>query len=252
MDIGNALNSLQSVYRPQYNNSTSVEQIGGLVTSNEKVNKSKAEATNKTEEPVQLADNSLSKSEKSATKETANEPTNEEPTEKNNSQETLSKEDQAIVGELKKRDTEVRAHEQAHLSAAGGLAQGGANFSYESGPDGKKYAVGGEVSIDTSAVAGDPQATIIKAQKIRSAANAPADPSSQDRSVAAQASRMVAQAQTELSQQTREKKSAEVSEKQPENNLKNDQNEKNIQDTYQKIQNAQVLSSEKNFVDFFI
>lgn len=66
------------------------------------------------------------------------------------------------------RDREVRAHEQAHMAAAGAYSRGG--------PDNRQYAVGGEVQIDTSAVSGDPEATIRKAQTVRRAANAPATP----------------------------------------------------------------------------
>lgn len=99
--------------------------------------------------------------------------------------------------ELQQRDREVRAHEQAHISASGGLASGGARFSFQQGPDGKQYAIGGEVNIDTSP-GRTPQETINKAQQIRAAALAPADPSPQDRSVAAEASEMEAQARAEL------------------------------------------------------
>jgi len=102
------------------------------------------------------------------------------------------------TAKLKSRDQEVRRHEQAHLAAAGGLAAGGASFSYKTGPDGKRYAVGGEVNIDTSPVPGDPNATIHKAQQIRRAALAPADPSPQDRTVAASASAMEIQARRDL------------------------------------------------------
>lgn len=105
---------------------------------------------------------------------------------------------------LKKRDAEVRAHEMAHLTAAGGLARGGASFQYQSGPNGQQYAVGGEVQIDTSPVEGDPQATIRKARQIRAAALAPRDPSAQDRRVAAEASRMEMEAQRELNNISRE------------------------------------------------
>jgi hypothetical protein len=83
------------------------------------------------------------------------------------------------------------------LAAAAGLVRG-VSFTYVRGPDGKRYAVGGEVSIDTSPVRGDPEATIQKAQQIRAAANAPANPSSQDRAVAAQAARMEQVARQEL------------------------------------------------------
>ncbi len=104
------------------------------------------------------------------------------------------------LAELKARDREVRAHEAAHSAAAGSLTTGGPQFTFQRGPDGRLYAVGGEVSIDTSPVAGDPQATIQKAQRIRAAALAPANPSAQDRSVATQATRLEAQARRELQQ----------------------------------------------------
>lgn len=104
---------------------------------------------------------------------------------------------QQVINQLKARDTEVRAHEMAHLSAAGQYAKG-MNFSYQTGPDGKRYAIGGEVGIDSSPVAGDPQATIDKALIIQRAALAPAEPSAQDRKVAQQASQMMAAAQAEL------------------------------------------------------
>lgn len=114
----------------------------------------------------------------------------------------LTDEERAIVAELQQTDREVRAHEQAHLAAAGGLARG-VSFTFVTGPDGKQYAVGGEVSIDTSPVSGDPQATIQKAQQIRAAANAPANPSGQDRAVAAQASAMEQAARQELAAEDR-------------------------------------------------
>ncbi|MCH8129990.1 MAG: hypothetical protein IIC70_08840, partial [Acidobacteria bacterium] len=59
-------------------------------------------------------------------------------------------------------------------AAAGSNASGGPTFEFTTGPDGKRYAVGGEVQIDTSAVDGDPQATIQKMQQVRRAALAPA------------------------------------------------------------------------------
>lgn len=115
----------------------------------------------------------------------------------------LSDEAQAAVDKLSSRDREVRAHEAAHQSAGGQYA-GSASYSYQSGPDGKQYAVGGEVSIDASPVSGDPAATIAKMRQIRSAALAPAQPSGQDRAVAAAAAAMSAQAQAELAAQKAE------------------------------------------------
>lgn len=65
------------------------------------------------------------------------------------------------------------------------------------GPDGKQYAVGGEVKIDISPEA-EPEATLRKAEAIQAAAD---EPSSQDGSVSAQASQMAQQAQRELAEQ---------------------------------------------------
>lgn len=98
---------------------------------------------------------------------------------------------------LAARDREVRAHEQAHASVAGPYARG-THYTYERGPDGVSYAVAGEVQIDTSPIPGDPEATLRKAQQLRRAANAPADPSAQDARVAAQAALMEVQARMEL------------------------------------------------------
>lgn len=108
---------------------------------------------------------------------------------------------QSEIQALKDRDREVRIHEQAHLSAAGGIAVSGAQFSFTTGPDGQRYAIGGEVNIDTSPVSGDPEATLRKADAIRRAALAPAQPSSQDFSVASSAASMANNARIELLRQ---------------------------------------------------
>lgn len=112
----------------------------------------------------------------------------------------LTPEEAREVEQLRARDREVRAHEQAHLAAAGPHAIGGPTYEYERGPDNRSYAVGGEVEIDTSPER-DPEATLRKAQTVRRAALAPAQPSPQDRRVAAQAARMEAEARRELALQ---------------------------------------------------
>jgi len=112
----------------------------------------------------------------------------------------LTPEEQQQVDELKRRDAEVRRHEQAHLAAAGSYALGGAQYEYQTGPDGKPYAIGGHVSLDTSK-AGSPEATIQKAQQIQRAAMAPADPSPQDIKVAGQAAQMELEARRELAEE---------------------------------------------------
>jgi hypothetical protein len=110
---------------------------------------------------------------------------------------SLSSSAQSKVDQLKEIDRKVKAHEQAHIAAGGELIRGGANFSYQKGPDGKLYAIGGDVSIDTSP-GRTPEDTVVRAQRIRSAALAPADPSAQDRRVAADASAMELSARGEV------------------------------------------------------
>ena len=113
------------------------------------------------------------------------------------SADTLSEAEQRQVAELKERDREVRAHEMAHVAAGAGLVTRGASYTYQTGPDGQRYAIGGEVGIDTSP-GRTPEETLAKAERIRAAALAPAEPSGQDRQVAAQASRMAVDARLEI------------------------------------------------------
>jgi hypothetical protein len=115
----------------------------------------------------------------------------------------ISPEEKQVVNDLKRRDTEVKAHEAAHMAAGSGIVQGGASYEYQSGPDGKMYAVGGEVQIDVSAES-SPEATIQKMQQVRAAALAPAQPSGTDRAVAAQASQIEAQARIEKMKENKE------------------------------------------------
>jgi hypothetical protein len=112
------------------------------------------------------------------------------------------------LSELKARDREVRAHETAH-QAVGGQYAGAISYVFQRGPDGAQYAVGGEVFIDVAPVEGDPQATIEKMRVVRAAAMAPAEPSAQDRSVAAQAMQTMLQAQVEVSREMSEERGDE-------------------------------------------
>lgn len=123
----------------------------------------------------------------------------------------LSPDELKQLTKLKARDREVRAHEAAH-QAAGGQHAGAMSFTYQRGPDGAQYAVGGEVSIDVGAVEGDPQATIEKMRTVRAAALAPAEPSGQDRAVAAQAMQTMLQAQSELAAEKSRESGSEASE----------------------------------------
>lgn len=120
--------------------------------------------------------------------------------------ESVQKEaDQRLIDELSRRDREVKLHEQAHMSAGGALT-GSANYRYQRGPDGVSYAVGGEVSISMGAVSGDPDATLQNARRVARAALAPADPSPQDRRVAAEAAQLEQQALQQIAAQAREER----------------------------------------------
>ncbi|WP_407829146.1 putative metalloprotease CJM1_0395 family protein [Shewanella algae] len=114
-----------------------------------------------------------------------------------------SREQQALereIDSLMKRDTQVRSHEQAH-AAVGGIHAGQPAFEFEKGPDGKRYAVEGEVQIDVSVVNGDPLATMAKMKQVYAAAMAPVDPSMADIRVAAEAMRKYNQAREEAGTQ---------------------------------------------------
>ncbi len=109
----------------------------------------------------------------------------------------LSQEEKEQVEKLKARDAEVKAHEQAHLSALAGQG-GSANYEYTTGPDGRRYATGGEVPVSIGESSGGPQDTIRKAQQVARAAVAPAQPSGADQAARAKAQQVEAKARQEL------------------------------------------------------
>jgi hypothetical protein len=118
-----------------------------------------------------------------------------------------SVEEQRQAAELKRRDREVRSHEQAH-KAMGGQHTGAIQLEYELGPDGKRYAVAGSVPIDVSPVSGDPEATVRKMAVVRRAATAPANPSGADRRAAARAARVAEHARAQIAAERYERTQA--------------------------------------------
>ena len=100
---------------------------------------------------------------------------------------------------LKEIDAHVKAHEAAH-KAAGGSFAGAAHYTYVTGPDGKKYAIAGEVPIIIKK-GNTPEETIANMQIVKAAALAPSDPSSQDLKVAARAEMIENQARIKLNQE---------------------------------------------------
>ncbi len=119
---------------------------------------------------------------------------------------------QLVIDDLVQRDREVRTHEQAH-AAVGGQYAGAPTYSFKRGPDGQRYAVSGEVSIDTAPVPNDPEATLRKMEIVQRAALAPMEPSPQDLRVAALAQAQAAQARVELAEQRREEAAIAVEER---------------------------------------
>lgn len=112
--------------------------------------------------------------------------------------------EERFVQQLRARDREVRAHEAAHLAAGRPYVRSGPSYTYQQGPDGRAYAIGGEVRLDTSPVQNDPQATLEKAEQIRRAALAPAQPSPQDVRVAGIAAQMAARARIDIALERRD------------------------------------------------
>lgn len=133
---------------------------------------------------------------------TASESASQRPAQEPRQASRLTPEEEQQLSELQLRDREVKAHELAHKSAGGRYVTGG-SFTYQTGPDGGRYAIGGEVSIDSSS-GSTPRETLHKAELIRRAALAPADPSPQDYRVAAAANQMASQARAEISAEQRD------------------------------------------------
>ncbi len=112
--------------------------------------------------------------------------------------------EQKMIQELQARDRKVRAHEGSHAAAGGNLVVSGPSYTYQRGPDGRAYAIGGKVQLDVSEVANDPEASLQKSEQIRRAALAPMDPSPQDIKVASSAGQMAARARLDIAVERRE------------------------------------------------
>ena len=144
------------------------------------------------------------------------------------------------VEALKARDRQVREHERAHQIAGGHYASS-PTYRTVRGPDGKSYAVGGEVRIDTSVVPNNPEATIRKMQTVKRAALAPQEPSSADRAVAAEADAKIVRARQEI----QERKIEEAKERKDKGNNFVDK-DRNISDA-QKVNGDLIFNPEGRF-----
>ena len=103
---------------------------------------------------------------------------------------------------LQARHDEVVRHEEAHYREAGHLARSRPVLSdFVTGPDGKQYATGGHVMIDTSET-GDPEKDLQRGEIIVRSAEAPlgvdSEMSQADKNVAAKGRSIIAKAEKKL------------------------------------------------------
>jgi len=92
-----------------------------------------------------------------------------------------------VLDKFKSMDSNIRSHEQLHASLA--QTNGGINYTYQVGPDGKMYVNGGHVRLDTS-MPSDPKEAAFKLGQIQKAATAPDGLSAADASIARDANLM--------------------------------------------------------------
>ncbi|MCQ2789203.1 MAG: hypothetical protein MJ229_02380 [bacterium] len=163
----------------------------------------------------------------------------------------LSSKEKQVVAQLKSIDAEVRAHEQAHIAAAGsGVSASAASFEYEKGPDGNKYAVAGEVNISYQ-MGSNHKENIQIARNVKNAALAPASPSAQDKAVARHADQMIFEEMKEITKEKLEENieedNAEILEE--EKIEEQDDNVENIKTDKLQPQDTNNALNTKNLID---
>ncbi len=173
---------------------------GGLTSSSQKDLKNNLqdsskpnELKNSVTESVDLSDEGLEKALKEKDHNASINDIKDSDNKNQNKENELTEEEIAELDDMKARDKEVRIHEQQHQSVGGQYASQ-PSYTYETGPDGKKYVTDGEVQISMGEL-DDPDATIAKMEQVRKAALAPSEPSAQDRKVAAEAESKIAELQ---------------------------------------------------------
>ncbi len=86
-----------------------------------------------------------------------------------------------VLDKFKNLDSQTRAHEQLHASLTNTKAP--ISYNYQMGPDGKLYAMGGNVKIDTS-IPEDEGAALAKLNELQKASLASGGLSSADAQIA--------------------------------------------------------------------
>jgi len=94
---------------------------------------------------------------------------------------------QRVLNKFKSTDSNVRAHEQTHASTTNTTTP--IQYNYQMGPDGKLYAVGGSVRVDTS-IPDDPKEASYKLDKLKKSATSVDEMSAADSAISIQANLM--------------------------------------------------------------
>lgn len=87
---------------------------------------------------------------------------------------------QRVLDKFKNLDAQIKGHEQLHASL--GDTKGAISYNYQTGPDGKLYATGGSVRMDTS-IPQDEEAALAKLDKLANAVSAPSGLSNADAAI---------------------------------------------------------------------
>jgi len=111
----------------------------------------------------------------------------------------MSDEDLREIAELKQRELTVRTRDMAWVAATTGVS-GGFTVRYETGPDGRRYAVEAEVRLDTTEAA-TPEQSLAKARAVRAALMGGGGDDSSQASAAARAAVLESRARAELARQ---------------------------------------------------
>lgn len=86
-----------------------------------------------------------------------------------------------VLNKFKNKDSEVKTHEQTHASL--GTTTAPISYNYQTGPDGKLYAMGGSVRFDTS-IPNNPESAKAKLEELKDASSSVSSLSGADASIA--------------------------------------------------------------------
>lgn len=220
--------SKKSIAKDRMRNLSNAEAKTNEVTQENATKKEATRTTSNTNtsRPTNTTNGNPSSDEIPKDTEEAKDSTKSKESEVKTKQNELTDAEKKIVEQMKKRDNEVRIHENQHKSVGGQYA-GSPSYTYERGPDGKQYITEGEVSISLSNES-TAEKTIEKMRIVQNAALAPAEPSSADRKVAAEASRIEQIARQEI------------------NNRKLEENKELLEENSKSREESKVESTEEN------